>query len=476
MADRVPFRVVTPIPQRVSLQHFGRLVAHLQPGPHFAATGFGPSIARLLSGDVAQAFAMYCGQFSSGGETITAMASEVFEQRLGSKPWQGQLQNLSWLQHFAASKRNLHAHYALRLLGRWAKAAKAPRDAATLSKIVLALAIDGPVLAQMCEADLQGEFFELVTAQTKLLHRTTPSNFEVALLKAIALLYMSTSFQGFDALRKPAIDQFNINIDRLILPDGGHVSRNPQDVLVLLALLLPLKAAMKVARVNFPGSASNAIERMLPFLAMMTHADGGLARFSGNSVQAELIAAIALYDKTHAAPLLQARHSHFARLDHGKSMLLVDATSGDAMEFADGVQRLLTSNTNRPIEKGVTQLHLTPQGTVLQNNSRTYFLAENGHDLRIEDAYVAGLEITLVLEPNVRLTALRETAGILLVTPDRILWQLSWRGGEAHIEKNGAVIKISAHQGQQLNWALKKQTKTAVPRARKRDSEPDLLT
>lgn len=476
MADRVPFRVVTPQPQQLSLPHWSRLWAKLQPGPHFAASDFGSPVGRLQSGNAELAFAMYGGQFVFGGEAIKALASEVFEKRLGSKAWQGALQNLSWLQHFAESKRNLHAHYALRLLGRWTKAGKAPCDVATLSKVILALAIDGPVLAKACDADLQNEFFQLVTVQAKRLRRAKAHHPELVLLKAIALLYISTSFQGLDVLRKLASDQLTVQIDKLIAPDGGHITRNPQDVLVLLALLMPLKAAMKAARINFPGGASNAIERMLPFLAMMTHADGGLAQFRGNLAQTELIQAIKQLDSTQAPAQNLARHSEFARLEHGKSIVLVDTHSSNAMEFSHGLQRLFASSSSGVNGQSRTQLHLTPQGTVLQNNSRTYFLSDNGDDLRVEDEHQETIEIALHLAPHVKLTALRETVGILLITPDRAVWQLSWRGGDVHIEQNGAVIKITSHSGKRLNWALKKQSKSTPPRARKRDSEPDLLT
>jgi hypothetical protein len=75
----------------------------------------------------------------------------------------------------------------------------------------------------------------------------------------------------------------------------------------------------------------------------------------------------------------------------------------------------------------------------------------------------------------VKLTALREGVGILLVTPDRTVWQLSWRGGDAHIEQNGAMIKICSSGGQRLNWALKRQNKPAKATPRKRENETDLL-
>lgn len=481
MAHRGTFRAVTPLPQRVNGLSWAKLVAKLQPGPNFAATGFGQTIHRLLAGDAELAFAMYAGQFSFTEETIEGSSAEIFGGRLGSRGWQTALQNLGWLQHFAASNRNLHAHFALRLLGHWHQAGKAPRDCATSAKIILALAIDGAKLAKSCDAHLQHEFLQLVTKQIRVLHRTSTHNLQLSLLKSIALLHAVAAFHGFETLRKPATELFVGAIDKIILPDGGHISRNPQDVLILLALLMPLKAAMKAAHLNFPIGGTHAIERMLPFVAMLTHSDGGFTKFYDNAQQSNLIKAIANLDQTKAPALTQARHSNFARLEQGKSLLLVDTQLGTHFELSDGVQRLLSSTTLPHSGNGSSQLHQSPQGTVLQTEfqhecSRIYFLSSNGNDLRVEDRHNNLLEITFHIEHDIKLSSLRERAGIMLVTPDRTVWQLSWRGGDAHIEQNGAIIKILSTSGQRMNWALKKQAKSTKVTPRKRDNEPDLLT
>lgn len=480
MADRGTFRVATPAFNLLKNPSWAGILAMLRPGPHFAATGFGQPVVRILPGDATLAFEMYAGRFSFAGETITATALEVFKTRRAPAAWQATLQSLSWLQHFAASQRKLHAHYAMRLLGRWAKAGKASQDVSSASKILLALVIDGQALAKSCDALVQREFLQLVTRQTRLLARSSPRNARAALLKAIALLHVVTAFQGMEALRKPAVDLFSAHIDKLILPDGGHISRNPYDVLVLLALLMPLKAAMKTARINFPASATNVIERMLPFLALVTHPDGGLARFFENDPETDGIKAIINADDTKAQSLVMARHSHYARLEYAKAVLLVDTQRGVDFEFSDGAQRLLSSSISATDAEGSARLHQSPQGSVLQINfpqtcTRTYFLSATGQDLRIEDHHSRAIEIRLQLEPGVKLSALREGTGIMLVTPDRDVWNLSWRGGEVHIEQNGAVIKIACLQGQRLNWAIKKQPKSAKPQARRRMAEPDLL-
>ncbi len=481
MADRGTFRVVTPPLHRVNALSWAKLWTKLQPGPQNVATGFGQPINRLLAGDPNQAFAMYAGQFTFAGETFKGTGPEIFGGRTGSLAWRTGLQNLGWLQHFAASNRNLHAHFALRLLGHWHQVNKAPRDCATAAKIILALSIDGANLAKSCDAHLQQEFLQFVTKQTKVLLRSTPRNLQLSLLKSVALLHAVTAFQGLDALRKPAIELFGNTIDKIILADGGHISRNPQDVLILLALLMPLKVAMKSAHFNFPASGAKAVERMLPFVAMHTFRDGGLAKFCNNNPQPDMITAILRLDDTKAQALIHARYSRYARLDQSKVALLVDTQRAYDFEFADGPQRLFTSTALHHNENGSAQFHESQKGTVLQIDlaldcSRTYFLSANGNDLRVEDIHGNPLEITLHLEPDIKLSALREGTGIMLVTPDRTVWQLSWRGGDAHIEQNGAMIKIESNGGQRLNWALKKQPKSAKVTQRKRDNEPDLLT
>src|SRR5438045_9409441 len=69
-------------------------------------------------------------------------------------------------------------------------------------------------------------------------------------------------------------------LERQILPDGGHISRNPGALIELLLDLLPLKQAFSARNVPPPTGLLNAIERMMPMLRFFRHGDGTFALFN----------------------------------------------------------------------------------------------------------------------------------------------------------------------------------------------------
>ena len=68
---------------------------------------------------------------------------------------------------------------------------------------------------------------------------------------------------------------------RQILPDGGHVSRNPGAILELLVDLLPLRQAFAARGVAPPRILLSAIDRMMPMLRFFRQGDGSFAHFNG---------------------------------------------------------------------------------------------------------------------------------------------------------------------------------------------------
>ena len=97
---------------------------------------------------------------------------------------------------------------------------------------------------------------------------------------------------------------------RQILPDGGHVARNPQTLVDLLTDLLPLRQAYATQGVEPPRALLNAIDRMMPMLRLFRHADGSLALFNGMSVTPpDTLATLLAYNDARAQPIENAPHS-----------------------------------------------------------------------------------------------------------------------------------------------------------------------
>ena len=96
----------------------------------------------------------------------------------------------------------------------------------------------------------------------------------------IALAFAALSLPAPASALRSATRNLAEELERQILPDGGHISRNPLAVMELLADLLPLRHTYTNQAETPPAELVNAVDRMLPALRFFRHEDGALARFN----------------------------------------------------------------------------------------------------------------------------------------------------------------------------------------------------
>ena len=114
-------------------------------------------------------------------------------------------------------------------------------------------------------------------------------------------------------------------LDKQILPDGGHVSRNPGVLIDLLIDLLPLRQAFASRNMPPPQALLNAIDRMMPMLRFFRHGDGNFALFNGmGPTDADHLATILAYDDARGEPFANAPHSGYQRVVSNDMTLIVD--------------------------------------------------------------------------------------------------------------------------------------------------------
>jgi uncharacterized heparinase superfamily protein len=113
-------------------------------------------------------------------------------------------------------------------------------------------------------------------------------------------------------------------LQRQILPDGGHISRNPDALIELLVDLLPLRTAFTARNLSPPSALLNAIDRMMPMLRFFRHGDGNFALFNGmGPTRTDLLSTILAYDDARGAPLANAPHSGYQRLESAGALILM---------------------------------------------------------------------------------------------------------------------------------------------------------
>ncbi len=99
--------------------------------------------------------------------------------------------------------------------------------------------------------------------------------------RSMALNYAALCMQNQARTLKGVTRLLTDELERQVLPDGGHASRDPSALIELLLDLLPLRQAFAARNVPPPAALNNAIDRMMPMLRFFRHGDGNFALFNG---------------------------------------------------------------------------------------------------------------------------------------------------------------------------------------------------
>lgn len=144
-------------------------------------------------------------------------------------------------------------------------------------------------------------------------------------------------------------------LNELVFPDGGVLSRAPQQLMELIALLSTLRQCYVARQEAAPEFITDTLNRNIPALLGLTHADGGLGAWQGcGHIGSEKIEALVEASGVRARPLRQALDWGYQRVSAGQAVLLVDAgppphakqalvgcASTLAFEFSFGKQRII---------------------------------------------------------------------------------------------------------------------------------------
>lgn len=207
------------------------------------------------------------------------------------------------------------------------------------------------------------DFTKNVTAslfrQWKHLVRTLPpSLIGAAGLQAIrGLVYGGLNFPEGDKALGLACDLLHRQLASEILPDGGHISRNPSMQLHVLRHLIDLRTVFSTAGIEVPEILNAGIAAMVPALKFYRHVDGELALFHGSNEETSLLVeAVLTQAEIKGRALRRLPETGYERLISGRSLLIADvmrpAVNGYdktahaglmSFEFGHGRERLIVN-------------------------------------------------------------------------------------------------------------------------------------
>ena len=286
----------------------------------------------LRTSDATRASEIYAGRFAFAGKVVTCDSRSPFEMAPPSEDWAAALFGFSWLRHLRAAQSGITRANARALVDEWITLNRSHDPIAwradVVARRVMSWLSQAPLVLDDADAQFYRRFLRSLTRQVRHLRHTVwqardgVPRLQAAIALAYAALCMARQQRHIRAASKRLSDE----LARQIFPDGGHISRNPGALIELLVDLLPLRSVFTARNLVPPPALLNAIDRMMPMLRFFRHGDGNFALFNGmGPTPTDLLTTVLAYDDARGAPLANAPHSGYQRLESAGTLVLMDA-------------------------------------------------------------------------------------------------------------------------------------------------------
>lgn len=303
------WRLVGPVPSRILLS---------------------PSCLRPSDPLIARDF--YQGRFSFAGRTLEAGSQSPFLAEPPSAAWYAELHGFRWLRHLSRAGTDLASAQARALIDDWIaehgrRLREATYDLPIIASRIVAWLQHARFILQNSDHAFYRRFMTSLSRQVRFMRkalRAQPDSIDT-LQALIALAIASLALPTKERRRQRTARMLEAQLKRQILPDGGHVSRNPAHLPELLADLLPLSQCYLSASRAVPAELVRVVDRMFPRLRAMRHVDGHLALFHGAGFsEPDLIAAVLRLDQTEGKTGSHAVQSGYYRLACEDTVIIAD--------------------------------------------------------------------------------------------------------------------------------------------------------
>ncbi len=425
----------------------------------------------LRTGDPTLASEFYAGRFAFCGKVMMTEGRSPFELAPPSREWAEALLSFSWLRHLRSAGTSIAKVNARALVADWIVLQGTSHPVAWQPEIVARRVIcwltQAPLILEGADHPFYRRFLRSMTRQVRFL-RVSYSDIRDGyprLLTAIALCFAGLCIAGEQRLLKFATRKLEEELNRQILPDGGHISRNPAALIEILIDLLPLRQSFEARNVPPPQALLNAIDRMMPMLRFFRHGDGAFGLFNGmGATPGDMLATVLAYDDARGAPVANAVHSGYQRMEAGQSLVLADTGKPPVMtvsqeahagclsfEFSHARNRIVINcgmpSMNRDAWRQAARATAAHSTVTFNNESSCKFLST--------DAYKRLLGAPIVDGPNEVKVVRGDREGSLVVrashdgygTNYSVVHQRSWRLSPDGMRLDGEDVFFAPNGG-----------------------------
>lgn len=308
------------------------------------------------------------GRFPLAGRILECEGDSPFALELPSEEFAVRLHSFGWLRHMRLVEPEKAAQTSRFIVDDWLQShgrvigGLAWRPDVAAQRIIAWLS-HSPVVLKDADYPFYRRFLKSLAFQVRYLRHVadTTRDGEPRLRVRIALAMASIAMPATASRMRKAARNLDEELDRQILADGGHCSRNPRAALDLLLDLLPLRQTYVNLGHDMPTQLIPCIDRIYPALRFFRHQGGELALFNGATytLANELMSALR-YDETGGAPFKALPSINYDRLAVKETVVLMDtgvlkavdlsatASAGTlSIEMSSGKNRFIV-NSGRP--------------------------------------------------------------------------------------------------------------------------------
>jgi uncharacterized heparinase superfamily protein len=295
----------------------------------------------LRTADPTRAAEIYAGRFAFAGKVVVCDRQSPFEMMPPSDEWAAEFLGFGWLRHLRAAESGITRANARALVDEWISIQGAWHAIGwrpdIIARRVISWFSQSPLILHDADIQFYRRFLRSLSRQVRYLRKAAGNARDgaVQLRIAMALCYASLCLAGQGRHLRSATRKLTDELERQILPDGGHISRNPGVLVELLLDLLPLRQAFSSRNIAPPPVLLNAVDRMMPMLRFFRHGDGNFALFNGmGPTDVAELATVAAYDDARGTPHANAPYSGYQRLHLGDLLAIMDTGTPPPMELS----------------------------------------------------------------------------------------------------------------------------------------------
>ena len=257
----------------------------------------------LRTADPTIATEIYSGFFAFAGRSSPPAVALRSASLLPAGPGPKSLYGFGWLRHLRAAGTALAQANARSLVDEFVSSRLGDRRIATDPQIVarrlISFISQSPLILEGADHAFYQRFLRIVGNLVRISSgRAGGRPAPTAAHSRHRTLLRGPLLRGAREIAAPFVPRLLAReLDRQILADGGHASRNPRVLVDLLFDLLPLRQMFASREVDTPEALLHAIDRMLPMVRLFRHGDGTLSHFNGMGVTAaDHLATLLTYD------------------------------------------------------------------------------------------------------------------------------------------------------------------------------------